>query len=129
MSDTAHRPLVVTGGSNGKAIARGLGWFSIGLGLVEVFAPKALGRAVGLERHAGLLRLFGLREIASGVAILAADDPRPWLWARVAGDGLDGALLAAGLSPRNPGRARTLLAILAVAPVVALDLLYASRPD
>ena len=113
---------------DGRQIARGLGWLGIGLGLVEVLAPRALGRAVGLERHAGLLRLFGLREIASGVLIMAADDPEPWLWARVAGDGLDGALLTAGLSPDNPGRLRTLLATLAVAPVVVLDLIYAPKP-
>ena len=112
----------------GRQIARGLGWFGVGLGLVEVLAPRALGRAVGLARHAGLLRLFGLREIASGVLILAAHDPEPWLWARVAGDGLDGALLAAGLSRDNPRRLRSLLATLAVAPVVALDLLYAPKP-
>ena len=113
---------------DGRQVARGLGWFGIGLGLVEVFAPRALGRVVGLERHAGLLRLFGLREIASGVLILAADDPEPWLWARVAGDGFDGALLAAVLSPDNPRRVRTLLATLAVAPVVVLDLIYAPKP-
>lgn len=112
-----------------KAVARGLGWFGVGLGVIEVLAPRALGRAVGLEKHAGLIRLFGLREIASGVLILAAEDPEPWLWARVAGDGLDGALLASGLTPDNPHRERTLLAALAVAPVVLLDLLYAPKPD
>ena len=108
-----------------NTVARGLGWFGIGLGIIEVAAPKALGRAIGLEKSAGLLRLFGVREIASGVLILAADDPQPWLWARVAGDGLDGGLLASGLLPSNPDRGRTLLATLAVAPVVVLDLIYA----
>ena len=110
-----------------KSIARGLGWFGIGLGAVEVLAPKTLGRAIGLERQAGLLRLFGLREIASGVMILAADDPQPWLWARVAGDGLDGGLLASGLLPSNPDRGRTLVAAVAVGPVVILDLIYALK--
>ena len=38
-------------------------------------------------------------------------------------------LIFFSLSPRNLGRARSLLAILAVAPVVALDLLYAPKPD
>ena len=114
---------------DGRQVAKGLAWFGIGLGLVEVALPRALGRAIGLERHASLLRLFGLREIASGVVILAASDPAGALWVRVAGDGMDGALLASGLTPANPHRERTLLAVLAVAPVVALDALYARRPE
>ena len=114
---------------NRSAVARALGWFGIGLGVIEVAAPNALGRAIGLKKHAGLLRLFGVREIASGVMILAADDPQRWLWARVAGDGLDGGLLASGLLPSNPDRGRTLLATLAVAPVVILDLIYALRAE
>ena len=110
-----------------RTVARGLGWFGIGLGLAELFAPKAVARATGLQGRERLLQVFGAREIASGVLILAADDPASWLWARVAGDGLDGGVLAAGLAPSNPHRGRTLLATLAVAPVVALDLLYALR--
>ena len=110
-----------------KTVARDLGWFGIGLGLAEVLAPRAVAKAAGLEKHAGLIRAFGLREIASGVMILAADKPEPWLWARVAGDGLDGALLGSGLLPSNPERGRTLMATLAVAPVVLLDWLYAPK--
>ena len=110
-----------------RTVARGLGWFGIGLGLLEVFAPRALARATGLQGREMLLQAFGLREIASGVLILAADEPEPWLWARVAGDALDGGVLGAGLAPPNPHRGRTMLATLAVAPVVALDLLYALR--
>ena len=113
--------------TDGRTVARGLGWFGIGIGLLEVFAPRALARATGLQGRETLLQAFGLREIASGVLILAADEPEPWLWARVAGDALDGGVLAAGLAPSNPHRSRTMLATLAVAPVVALDLLYALR--
>lgn len=112
-----------------KTIARALGWFGIGLGAVEVLAPKTLGRAIGLGSKAGWLRAFGVREIVSGVLILTAENPQPWLWARVAGDGLDGGLLASGLTPSNPGRSRTFLAILVVAPVVILDLIYALKAE
>jgi len=38
---------------------------------------------------------------------------------------MDGGVLAAGMMSDNPERSRTLLAAVAVAPVVALDLLYA----
>ena len=112
-----------------NAVIRGLGWFGIALGAAEVLAPRALASAIGLDGRSGILRLFGLREIASGVLILAADDPQSWLWARVAGDGLDGGLLASGLLGSNPKRARTLFATLAVAPVVVLDLIYALKAD
>ncbi len=112
---------------NAKQVAYGLGWFGIGLGVVELLAPSAVGRAIGLERRAGFIRLFGLREIASGIIMLTGEQPDARLWIRVVGDGLDGALLASGLSRENPLRQRTLLASLAVAPVVALDILYAIK--
>ena len=80
---------------NVRNVARGLGWFGIGLGLIELLAPRALAKATGLQGRENILRLFGAREIASGVIILAADDPAPWLWVRVAGDALDGGLLTA----------------------------------
>jgi hypothetical protein len=109
-------------------MARALAWFGIGLGAVEVLAPRPLARASGLANHATLIRWFGAREIASGVAVLSAKDPSAWLWSRVAGDALDGALLASGLMRKNPTRGRTALAALLVAPVVALDYLYARKP-
>lgn len=108
-----------------REVARGLAWFGIGLGLVEVLAPRALGRAIGLDGRPRLLRAFGLREIAAGAIILVAQRPERWLWLRAAGDVLDGAVLAAGLTGANPHRGRTALATLAVAPVVALDAAYA----
>ncbi len=110
-----------------RGLARGLAWFGIGLGLAELLAPRAVARAAGLERHARLIQAYGMREILAGLMILAAEEPEPWLWTRVAGDGLDGALLARGMGADNPARGRTMLAALAVAPVVALDILYAPK--
>jgi hypothetical protein len=71
---------------NEMKVARGLGWFSIGLGLTEVIAGRSLGRALGMENKTWLLRAFGVREIAAGVAILSLDRPKAGVWARVAGD-------------------------------------------
>ncbi len=107
-----------------RDVARGLAWFGIGLGLAELLAPRAVAEASGLKGHERLIQAFGLREIASGAFILAANDPQSWLWTRAVGDALDGALLASGMGPGNPDRNRTMLATLAVAPVVALDLAY-----
>lgn len=114
---------------DGRSVARGLAWFGIGLGLAEVLAPRAVARAAGLAGHEGVLQLFGLREIASGVVILASENPEAWLWTRVLGDALDGALLTRGMASDNPDRERAMMAMLAVAPVVALDVLNSQRPS
>jgi len=83
------------------SMARGLGWFSIGLGLAEVLAPRALTRGLGMEGNEQLVQAYGLREIATGIGILSSDQPAPWIWGRVGGDALDMATLAGGLQPDN----------------------------
>lgn len=70
---------------------------------------------------------FGIREIASGALILAAEHLERWLWTRVVGDALDGMLLSTGTRAGIPRREHTVLAAGAVAPVVVLDALYACR--
>ncbi|MBL6458261.1 cyclase dehydrase [Belnapia sp. T6] len=105
-----------------RGLAQGLGWFSIGLGLVEVLAPHRVTRATGLEGHERLVASYGLREIATGIGLLTTRDPQPWLWGRVSGDVLDVGTLAAGLRPGNPERDRSGMALLAVLGVTALDL-------
>lgn len=112
---------------NSRKMARGLAWFGVGLGLTELLAPRAVARASGLHGNERLLQAFGAREIASGALILMAKEPEAWLWTRVAGDVLDGMLLAAGMRAGNPRRQRAVLAALAVAPVVVLDALHARR--
>ena len=106
-----------------RTAARGLGWFSIGLGLAELLAPHALARATGLQRRSPtLLRFCGLREIGAGIGLLTATDKRPWLWGRVAGDALDLALVGGELDARNPRRGHALVALAAVAGATLVDL-------
>lgn len=99
----------------GLTTARLLGWFGIGLGLAEVLLPDLMGGLTGVRRNA-LLRAHGVREIVCGVGILNCDRPAGWLWARVAGDVIDLASLAAA---DDYGRAT--LAGVAVLGVTALD--------
>ena len=116
---------------NGRAsssvmgLARGLGWFSIGLGLVEMLAPRMLARQMGMEGKEPLLRFYGARETAAGVGILMSDNPAPWVWGRVAGDALDLATLATGLGKENPRKGTVAVALAAVAGVTALDCIAA----
>jgi len=106
-------------------VARGLGWFSVALGTVEVIAPGAINRLVGAREGHAFIRAFGFREIAAGGGILALSNPTPWLWARVAGDAIDLAALVLAWDSRNPRRGNTTAAIFAVAGVTALDFLCA----
>src|ERR1041384_575160 len=76
--------------SNAKRLARGLGWFSIGLGLTELLAPRAIAKISGVSnKHTGLIRLYGLRELASGIGIFSSKKPTEAVWSRVAGDAID----------------------------------------
>lgn len=100
-----------------------LGWVSLGIGLTELTFPKGLCRVLGVsKRHAGLMRVLGLREIASGLGLLLQPHRREWVWARVAGDALDLSLL--GLSFRLPLANRGWLGAIttAVAGVTLVDL-------
>ena len=108
-----------------RQLADGLGWFSIGLGVLELVAARPLARAMGMEERAELLRLYGARELATGVGILTQQDPTPWMWGRVGGDALDLATLAPGLDGDNPHRGNVGLAMAAVAGVTVLDVVCA----
>ena len=112
---------------NEMNVARGLGWFSIGLGLTEVVAGRELGRALGMEDKGWLFRIFGVREIAAGVAVLAMDQPKAGMWARVAGDALDLAALGSGFTEDNPRKGNLAAAIVTVAGITALDYWCARR--
>ena len=113
--------------SNGPVmtLTRSLGWFSVGLGLAELLTPRMLAEQLGMQDKEGLLRFYGAREMATGVGILMSDDPSPWIWGRVAGDALDLASLAPGLSERNQRKGNVAVAIAAVAGVTALDCICA----
>ncbi len=113
------------GSANGasRRAVDALGWFSVGLGITEIVAPRALAGLIGVRPRAGIMRLMGLREVAAGIGILSSRRPAPWLWARFAGDLVDLAALAAG--KRDGGR--TAAAIGAVAAVTVVDGLCAQR--
>lgn len=110
--------------------AHGLGWFSIGLGLAQVLAPRALGRAIGVGdgvRHRSTLLAVGFRELAAGAGILSRRRPATWLWARVIGDLMDLSLLGFAMTGPRKNRKRVLGALGAVVGVTVLDYLTARQ--
>lgn len=123
-------PMTMHGNDGATRLARGLGWFSLGLGLAEVAAPGQVARLIGVrdERFGhGAIRAVGVRELSTGVGILASRRRRRWLWLRLGGDVIDLALLAAALRSRPRERDRLLTATAAVLGVTAIDVLAARR--
>ena len=133
MTETATIPLElpevdrVLENTNEEAVAKQLGWFSLALGALEVAQPAAVARSLGLPVSAGVIAAFGIREIASGFGILARRRPTEWVWARVAGDVMDLAVLGAGFGSRSGRRGPLTAATAAVAGITAIDMLCAYR--
>lgn len=108
--------------------ATGLGIFSLALGLAEVLAPRKLGEMAGLnDRHQAFLPALGLREIASGIGILASTKPTAAVWSRVAGDAVDLAYLGAAFMSRDSNTGRLVGALAAVLGATAADLVCAQQ--
>jgi len=124
---------------NAAQFSRSLGWFSIGLGLTELVAPRRLARAIGVsENHDRLIQALGVRELVSGLGLLARPKPTGFAWSRVAGDIMDLSLLGAALSqvrsqPLSVSRShdddcrRLTFAMSAVAAVTLVDVITSVR--
>ncbi len=116
--------------ANAGRLARAVGWFSIGLGLPQVAAPRDFAQAIGVSGDADsqtVVRLVGLRELACGVGIVARPRSSAWFWARVAGDLMDLALLGRALSSGGAKQNRTAAVAAAVVGIAVQDLLLARQ--
>lgn len=110
-----------------RQLVTALGWFSVGLGLVQLLAPRRMSRAIGVADYPAMMRMIGVRELVIGAGILTQPKQGPWLRARVAGDIKDLAMLGiAASTPRNR-RSRVLTAASMVAGIAALDLIASAR--
>jgi hypothetical protein len=120
---SAVRPTALSGQSQSARdrFAKNLGYLSIALGVTELLAPRAVSNAVGMRGLDNVIRAYGAREIATGLAILTSHNPEPWVWARVAGDIADMATVATGLQQDNTRREANVVALGALAAVTALD--------
>src|SRR3954469_16052300 len=73
-----------------------LGLASLAVGATELAVPRQLEETMGIGNGeiTGILRVLGVRELVHGFDLLTHDNPTPGVWGRVAGDLLDGVLLA-----------------------------------
>jgi len=117
-------------GAADERLAKGLGWFSIALGLTQLLAPDGMARLIGVRPTGttrSVMRAVGVRELGAGIGILARRRPAGLVWARVGGDAMDMALLGRALTSDKSQRGRTAAATAAVAGVTALDVFAAQR--
>jgi uncharacterized membrane protein len=117
-------------GEGAERLARGLGWFSLGLGLTQIAAPRGVARMIGLrgnDEDRKAMLAIGMRELASGIGILMRDHPTPAVWSRIGGDVMDLALLGRALNSPRSDRNRVAAATVAVAGVTVLDVLAGQR--
>jgi uncharacterized membrane protein len=113
-----------------ERVARGLGWLSVGLGLAQIAAPGRVARTIGVdddEVNRNTMFAIGVRELASGVGILARERPAGPVWTRVGGDVLDLALLGRALRSDDTQRNRLAVATAAVVGLTVLDVLAGQR--
>jgi len=111
-----------------ETTATGLGIASIAIGVTEIAAPEKIQEIMGISNgeNTGIMRVLGVREICHGIDILTHKDPTPGIWARCAGDMLDGVLLGvAGAKTRRPGGFAAICA--AVLPIVVADVASAIK--
>jgi hypothetical protein len=114
--------------SSHDALVTGLGWFSLGLGLVEFLSPRRVAGSLGMADRTTLVQTYGLREMIAGLGVLLSRNPTAWLWARAAGDAFDMAAVAPQVisSDKNVRQANRIAAF-AVAVVSVLDVYSALK--
>jgi uncharacterized membrane protein len=113
-----------------ERLASFLGWFSIGLGITSLAAPRSIARFIGARgdrTEQAILRLVGLQELVVGIGILSQRRPTGWLWARVAGDAAHLTMLTGALASGPPEPDRMKAATAAIVGITALDAYDAVR--
>jgi hypothetical protein len=111
---------------NDVQMARGLGWFSLGLGALEVAAAPKLGKMFGVKHKASTFRTLGTRELGHGFAILRKKIPsHRAVFSRVIGDIIDAGAFANAMRHPRARRGRIAGAIAFVAAAGIVDYLVA----
>lgn len=105
-----------------------LGQNAIGLGVWGLFFPNGVHRFLGLTGSPQTTQLlFGAREMVTGIGLFSDPTRSGVLWARVAGDVFDIAVLSTLNRRSNPQQSNARLALGVVLAVTALDVITATR--
>lgn len=101
----------------------------IGLGALELLAPHAFARFTGIGGKEGAVKLMGIREVGTGIALLSLVRPSSWMMARAAGDLFDAAILASAMGASNPRRNAARLMFAASVGGFCVDAFFATRVE
>jgi hypothetical protein len=105
-----------------------IGQTAVGLGIWGTLFPNSVKRTLGIDASKGTVAtLFGGREMWSGVSLMSDPTRSEVLWARVAGDIFDIAVLSSLSKSDNPKSGNAKAALGLVLAVTALDLVTAVR--
>lgn len=111
-----------------KKLSLGLGVISLALGAAELFGSKKIAGTLDAQGHEGLVKGFGAREIATGLALLNAPGHAVGMWNRVAGDVMD--IVAVSAAARNSPKNKAVWGSLAfVVGALVLDAIVAKGLD
>jgi hypothetical protein len=81
---------------NPVPIARLLGWGSLGFAVASLAAPRLVAHLSGFRDRPELARTLGVRDLVVGAGLVGATDVRPWMYARLASEVMDTAMMAEG---------------------------------
>ncbi len=102
----------------------------VGLAALELARRGLFQRLTGMEGRDRVVVSMGLRELVTGVGLLARLSPGPWMWARAIGDVYDAVMFSTASSADNPKKtnARVMLAFsLGACALDVLGALYVTR--
>lgn len=105
--------------------ARLLGLTSLGLGAFQLVYGRDTADALGIDKS-GVVESIGGREIATGLMAMGYPDAAWPIWARVAGDVADLAVLGVRLGSGNRRRHNVAWAAIGVLGVALLDITVAA---
>jgi ribosomal protein L30/L7E len=113
-----------------RKVAKFLGVFSFGLGLVSLASPERVTKLIGVKdtpKTRGIIRAVGVQELTAAQGIFAFSPPTPVLWTRVAGDAVHLTLLGRAYSARRSDKTKLGRTIAAIAGITAVDALVSAR--
>ena len=106
-------------------LSKFLGWFSVGLGALELLASRRIATTLGVATPR-LVQALGAREVVAGLMVLKKPDTAMPVWGRVAGDAMDAAVLVTGLGHGNRQRGKATAGMLFVLGAAVLDVAVAT---